>query len=69
METQKPKFSGRASLADGSFLNLAVWPGKKHPEDEVISVEIRKKNAMNLYDRIVKIAVYRTRGGDYTLLS
>ena len=41
-EKTHPKYSFSKKLGGGEFLNVAVWPGRSNPEDEVVSVQLRK---------------------------
>ncbi len=38
----RPKYSFSRKLGGGEFLNVAVWPGRLNPEDEVVNVQLRK---------------------------
>jgi len=62
----QPKFRVSKGLSDGEFLSLSVWPGKSNPEDEVINVQLRKNDGD--WKTIAKIAVYRTKSGNYSEL-
>lgn len=42
-EKGRPKYSFSKKLGGGEFLNVAIWPGMTNPEDEVVSVQLRKR--------------------------
>jgi len=65
-EKARPKFSFSKKLGGGEFLNLAVWPGKSNPKDEVVSVQLRKYDGD--WKTLARIALYRTSDGTYTEL-
>jgi hypothetical protein len=50
----------------GDYLSLAVWPGKSDPEDEVISVQVRRMEGE--WKTVGRLAVYRTKEGVYSQL-
>ena len=50
----------------GEFLNVAVWPGRSNPEDEVVSVQLRKFEGD--WKTLARVALYRTRDGTYSEL-
>jgi len=63
----KARFSNR--LPNGDFLTLSIWPGKKDPTAEVLSIQIRHLNNDNgKWETVGKLAVYRTTNGDYSQL-
>ena len=43
-EKTRPKFSFSKKLGGGEFLNVAVWPSRSNPEDEVVcpAEEVRR---------------------------
>jgi hypothetical protein len=41
-EKSRPKYSFSKKVGDGEFLNVAVWPGRSNPEEEVVSIQLRK---------------------------
>jgi hypothetical protein len=65
-EKARPKFSFSKKLGGGEFLNVAVWPGKSNPEEEVVSVQLRKYDGD--WKTLGRIAIYRAKEGTYTEL-
>ncbi len=65
-EKSRPKYSFSKKLGGGEFLNVAVWPGRSNPEDEVVSVQLRKFDGT--WKTIGRLALYRTKDGAYTEL-
>ena len=65
-EKSSPKFSFSKKLGGGEFLNVAVWPGRSNPEDEVVSVQLRKFDGN--WKTLGRLALYRTREGAYSEL-
>ena len=63
----RPKQSFRIPLPDGSNLSLAIFPTKKDPTAEVISVQITRIVNDNWVTE-AKLAVYRSPEGDYSQL-
>ncbi len=63
----QPKASMRVRMENGDFLNLTVWAGKKDPEAEVITVQVRRLVG-DQWETVGKIAAYRTKQGDYSQL-
>lgn len=63
----QPKASMRARLANGDFLNLTVWSGKKDPAAEVITVQIRRLVG-DQWETVGRLAAYRTSDGNYSQL-
>jgi hypothetical protein len=61
----KARFSNR--LPNGDYLSLTVWPGKKDPIAEVLTVQIRRLNNDN-WETVGRLAVYRTGNGQYSQL-
>jgi hypothetical protein len=61
----KARFSNR--LANGDFLTLAIWPGKKDPKAEVLTVQIRRSTGEG-WETVGRLAVYRTGDGNYSQL-
>ncbi len=61
----KARFSNR--LANGDFLTLTVWPGKKDPTAEVLTIQIRHLTG-DSWETIGRLAVYRTSDGGYSQL-
>jgi len=65
-EKTRPKFSFSKKLGGGEFLNVAVWPGRSNPEDEVVSVQLRMFDGN--WKTLGRLALYRTREGTYSEL-
>jgi hypothetical protein len=65
-EKTRPKFSFSKKLGGGEFLNVAVWPGRSNPEDEVVSVQLRRYDGD--WKTLGRLALYRTRDGTYSEL-
>ena len=61
----KARFSNR--LPNGDYLTLSVWPGKKDPTAEVLTIQIRRLNK-DTWETVGRLAVYRTGKGDYSQL-
>ena len=62
----RPKYRISKKLGGGEFLNVAVWPGRSNPQDEVVSVELRKFDGS--WNTVGRLALYRTREGAYSEL-
>ena len=62
----RPKFSFSKKLGGGEFLNVAVWPGRSNPQDEVVSVQLRRYDGD--WKTLGRIALYRTNDGTYSEL-
>jgi len=67
MPKSQPKARFSTRLASGDFLTLAVWPGKKDPRAEVVTIQIRHSTG-DSWETIGRLAVYRTADGAYSLL-
>jgi hypothetical protein len=65
-EKTRPKFSFSKKLGGGEFLNVAVWPGRSNPEDEVVSVQLRRYDGD--WKTLGRLALYRTKDGTYSEL-
>ncbi len=65
-EKSRPKYSFSKKIEQGEFLNVAVWPGKSNPEDEVVSIQIRKFDVS--WSTVSRLALYRTKEGAYSEL-
>jgi hypothetical protein len=63
----RPKQSFRIPLPDGSTLSLAIFPTKKDPTAEVISVQITRLVDDN-WVTDAKLAVYPSPEGNYSQL-
>ena len=46
---------------------MAIWPGKKDPKAEVLTVQIRRPTGDG-WETAGRLAVYRTGDGSYSLL-
>jgi hypothetical protein len=65
-EKSRPKFSFSKKLGGGEFLDVAVWPGRSNPEDEVVGVQLRKYDGD--WKTLGRLALCRTREGAYSEL-
>ncbi len=65
-QKSQPKFRFMNKLDSGDYLSLAVWPGKSNPEDEVISVQVRRMEGE--WKTVGRLAIYRTKEGSYSQL-
>jgi hypothetical protein len=65
-QKSQPKHRFMKKLDSGDYLLLAVWPGKSNPEDEVISVQVRRMEGD--WKTVGRLAVYRTKDGTYSQL-
>ncbi len=65
-EKSRPKYSFSKKIEQGEFLNVAVWPGKTNPEDEVVSIQLRKFDGD--WKTLGRLALYRTKDGAYSEL-
>jgi hypothetical protein len=65
-EKSRPKYSFSKKLREGEFLNVAVWPGRSNPADEVVSVQLRRYDGT--WKTLGRLALYRTKDGAYTEL-
>jgi hypothetical protein len=65
-EKNRPKYSFRKKVDGGEFLTVAVWRGKSNPEDEILSVQLRKFDGD--WRTLGKLALYRTKDGAYSEL-
>jgi hypothetical protein len=61
----KARFSTR--LENGDYLSLSIWPGKKDPSAEVLSVQIRRLTGDD-WETVGRLAIYRTADGNYSQL-
>jgi hypothetical protein len=62
-----PKANFRVPLPDGSNLSVSVFPTKKDPKAEVISIQInRRVEEQWEYQKLM--AIYRSPEGDYVQL-
>lgn len=65
-EKSRPKYSFSKNLGGGEFLNVAVWSGRSNPDDEVVSVQLRRFDGN--WKTLGRLALYRTREGAYSEL-
>jgi hypothetical protein len=63
----QPKYRFSKRLDNGDYLTLAVWPGKSKPEDEVLSIQIRRVEGE--WKTVGRLAVYRAIDGIYSQLA
>ena len=63
MGAPKAKFSKK--VTDSDYLLVSVWNGKKHPEDEIIRIEVSKKLDETTWKPEFGISLYRTKEGKY----
>ncbi|UCE96004.1 MAG: hypothetical protein JSV51_09990 [Candidatus Bathyarchaeota archaeon] len=63
-----PKASFRTRLNEEEFLNVSVFPTKKDPTAEVISVQVRRapRTSEDDWETVAKIALYRSPEGNYS---
>ncbi|MCJ7634978.1 hypothetical protein MUP77_21635 [Candidatus Bathyarchaeota archaeon] len=61
----KAHFSSR--LQSGDYLSFSIWPGKKDPKAEVLTIQIRRSNS-GVWETVESLAIYRTATGDYSQL-
>ena len=54
-------------MPNGDFLTVAVWPGKKDPSAEVLTVQIRHPSDTG-WETAARLAVYRDSQGNYSQL-
>lgn len=67
MSKSYPKFKFSNRLPDGDYLTLSVWPGKKDPTAEVLTIQIRRMEG-DEWMTAGRLAVYRTQDGTYSQL-
>ena len=65
-EKNRPKYSFSKKIRQGEFMNVAVWPGRANPEDEVVSIQLRRFDGN--WTTEGRIALYRTKEGAYSEL-
>jgi hypothetical protein len=63
----RPKESFRMPLGDGKTLSVAIFPTKKDPKAEVISVQVQQYSDEK-WENVGKIAIYRSPEGNYSRL-
>ena len=62
-----PKAKFRIPLPEGGNLSLTIFTTRKDPEAEVIVAQISRKVEEN-WENLARIAVYRSREGNYSQL-
>lgn len=67
MAKSHPKFKFSNRLLNGDYLSLAVWPGKKDPTAEVLTIQIRRQEEDD-WVTTGRLAIYRTSDGIYSKL-
>ncbi|MDG6917765.1 MAG: hypothetical protein JRM85_09260 [Nitrososphaerota archaeon] len=60
-EKNRPKCGFSKKLGGGDFFNVAVWPGRPNPQDEVVSVQLRRLDGD--WRTLGRLALYRTKEG------
>ncbi|MDG7036863.1 MAG: hypothetical protein JRM72_05720 [Nitrososphaerota archaeon] len=63
----QPKARYMRRLDADRYLSVSIWAGRTHPEDEIIRVQIRKRNQQD-WQTESDLSIYRTAGGVYTEL-
>ena len=63
----RPKGSFRIRLEDGKTLSVAIFPTKRDPSAEVISVQVQNYED-ETWKNYGKIAIYRSPEGSYSQL-
>jgi len=66
-QPSRPKARFHIRLEEGDYLSITVWPGKKEPEAEVITAQIRRLEGDD-WRTVGRLAVYRTPDGTYSQL-
>lgn len=66
-ELPKPKASFRLRLGEEQFLSVSIFPTKKDPAAEVISVQVSRPTG-DEWETVGKIALYRSPEGNYSQL-
>ena len=67
MEGHRPKASFSARLPNDDYLNVSVWPGKTDPTADQLTIQVRHLSGEQ-WETIARIALYRTREGEYRQL-
>jgi hypothetical protein len=66
----RPKANFRLRLSDDEFLSVSIFPTKRDPTAEVISIQVSrppKGDELN-WETIGRIAIYRSPEGNYSEL-
>jgi hypothetical protein len=66
----EPKASFRLRLSETEFLNVSIFPTRKDPTAEVISVQVNRmpRAPEDDWETVGKIAIYRSPEGNYSQL-
>jgi hypothetical protein len=66
----RPKASFRLRLSEDEFLSVSVFPTKRDPTAEVISIQVTRppRGDVQKWETIARIALYRSPEGDYRQL-
>lgn len=67
MAKSYPKFKFMNRLPNGDYLTISVWPGKKDPKAEVLTIQIRRLEGGE-WVTMGRLAVYRSSDGSYSQL-
>jgi len=67
LEARRPKASFSAKLPNDDYLNVSVWPGKTDPAADQLTIQVRHLSG-DQWETIARIALYRTREGEYRQL-
>jgi hypothetical protein len=62
-----PKARFSKKVADNDFLSVSIWKGKTHPEDEILRIQLRRKEG-DQWKTEYEMSLYRTRDGLYSVL-
>jgi hypothetical protein len=66
----RPKATFRLRLSEDEFLSISVFPTKRDPTAEVISIQVQRppRDDVQSWETIGRIAIYRSPEGDYSRL-
>jgi hypothetical protein len=67
VDLSRPKANFRLRLSEDEFLSVSIFPTKKDPTAEVISVQVNRPTE-DKWETIGKIAIYRSPEGVYSQL-
>jgi len=62
-----PKARFSKKVADNDFLSVSIWKGKTHPEDEILRIQLRRREG-DQWRTEYEINLYRTKDGQYSEL-
>lgn len=65
-EKSRPKYNFSKKVGEGEFLNVALWPGRSNPQEEVVSIQLRRFKGT--WKTLGRPALYRTKDGAYSEL-